>query len=72
MKQHPEAVATSYEEACELLRAGYVKSVRLAWNIGADEFFSLAEGWCDAGAKIKREDNFFIISIKGFPIPRLD
>lgn len=64
------STASNYREACEMLRSGYVKQVRLDWNIGSDEFFRIASDWCDAGAKIKKEGNSFVISIKGFPIPR--
>lgn len=64
------AVASNYNEACELLRSGYTKHVRLSWNIGSDEFFRIATDWCDAGAKVNRDDEGFVISLKGFPIPR--
>lgn len=64
------STASNYREACEMLRSGYVKQVRLDWNIGSDEFFRIASDWCDAGAKIKKEGSSFIIAIKGFPIPR--
>lgn len=64
------STASNYREACELLRSGLVKQVRLDWNIGSDEFFRIASDWCDAGAKIKKEGDSFIISLKGFPIPR--
>ena len=37
-----------------MLRSGYVKHVRLNWNIGSDEFFRIASDWCDTGAKIKK------------------
>ncbi|APZ05584.1 MULTISPECIES: hypothetical protein [Kosakonia] len=70
MNQQLLSIAHSYREACELLRSGFVKQVRLDWNIGTDEFFRIASDWCDAGAKIKKEGNSFIISLKGFPIPR--
>ena len=70
MNQQLLSTASNYGEACEMLRSGYVKQVRLDWNIGSDEFFRIATDWCDAGAKIKKEGNSFIISIKGFPIPR--
>lgn len=62
--------ASNYGEACEMLRSGYVKQVRLDWNVGSDEFFRIASDWCDTGAKIKKEGDSFIISLKGFPIPR--
>ncbi|MBS5774316.1 MAG: hypothetical protein KHW84_14900 [Enterobacter cloacae] len=70
MNQQLLSIAHSYREACEMLRSGFVKQVRLDWNIGTDEFFRIASDWCDAGAKIKKEGNSFIISLKGFPIPR--
>lgn len=70
MNQQLLSIAHSYREACELLRSGFVKQVRLDWNIGTDEFFRIASDWCDAGAKIKKEGNSFIISLKGFHIPR--
>lgn len=70
MKEHLQKTAASYGEACQLLRSGHVKTVRLNWNVGTDEFFHIASDWCDAGAKIKKDGEHFIISIKGFPIPR--
>lgn len=69
MKQHQQSTASSYSEACTLLRSGYVKHVRLGWNVGSDEFFRIASDWCDTGAKIKKEGDDFVISLKGFPIP---
>ncbi|MEE2499279.1 hypothetical protein PRA75_11670 [Klebsiella pneumoniae] len=33
-------------------------------------FFRIASDWCDTGAKIKKDEDGFIISLKGFPIPR--
>ena len=70
MNQQLLSTASNYCEACDLLRSGFVKHVRLNWNIGSDEFFRIANDWCDAGAKIKKEGDSFVISIKGFPIPR--
>ena len=55
MKQQPLSTACNYGEACEMLRSGYVKHVRLSWNVGSDEFFRIASDWCDAGAKIKKD-----------------
>lgn len=65
-----QSTASSYAEACEQLRSGYVKQVRLNWNVGTDEFFRIASEWCDAGAKIKKQGERFIIALKGFPILR--
>ena len=70
MNQQLLSTASNYCEACDLLRSGFVNHVRLNWNIGSDEFFRIATDWCDAGAKIKKEGDSFVISIKGFPIPR--
>lgn len=36
------STASNYSEACDMLRSGYVKHVRLNWNIGSDEFFRIA------------------------------
>lgn len=68
MKQQT-SIACNYSEACDLLRSGYVKHVLLNWNVGSDEFFRIASDWCDIGAKIKKEGESFVISLKGFPIP---
>ena len=51
------STASNYSEACDLLRSGYVKHVRLNWNIGSDEFFRIASDWCDTGAKIKKDED---------------
>ena len=64
-----EAIAESYEQACDLLRSGVVKSVRLNWNINTDDFFKIASDWCDPGVKIIRDNDNFIISIKDSYIP---
>ena len=45
------STASDYNRACNLLRSGYVKHVRLGWNVGSDEFFRIASDWCDTGAK---------------------
>ena len=54
------STASDYNEACNLLRSGYVKHVRLGWNVGSDEFFRIASDWCDTGAKIKKEGENFM------------
>ncbi|WP_286777585.1 hypothetical protein [Leclercia sp. UBA1284] len=69
MKHSQQSTASDYQEACSLLRSGYVKHVRLGWNVGSDEFFRIASDWCDTGAKIQKEGDDFVISLKGFPIP---
>lgn len=45
------STASDYNEACDLLRSGYVKHVRLGWNVGSDEFFRIASDWCDTVQK---------------------
>ena len=57
------STASDYNEACDLLRSGYVKHVRLGWNVGSDEFFRIASDWCDTGAKIKKDGDNFVISL---------
>ena len=69
MNPQLHSTARNYGEASNLLRSGFVKHVRLNWNIESDEFFRIASDWCDAGAKIKKEGDSFVISLKGFPIP---
>ena len=64
------STASNYSEACDMLRSGYVKHVRLNWNIGSDEFFRIASDWCDTGAKIKKMKMALLFPLKGFPIPR--
>ena len=51
------STASNYSEACDMLRSGYVKHVRLNRNIGSDEFFRIASDWCDTGAKIKKDED---------------
>lgn len=64
-----KTTANSYQEAIELLRSGEPKEVELAFNMSTDEFFKLAADWCEKGAKIKKNDEFFTISIKKYRIP---
>lgn len=71
MKNHePQTTAYNYAEACAFLRSGRVKHVRLDWAIEGDEFFRIASDWCDAGARIVKDNNTFVITLKGFVIPR--
>ena len=54
MKQQLSTIS-NYSETCDLLRSGYVKYVRLNWNIGSDEFFRIyPTESCDTGAKNKK------------------
>ncbi|HFF8810585.1 TPA: hypothetical protein ACGE8T_004222 [Klebsiella pneumoniae] len=64
--------ATSLKHAQELLQSGNHKEVELLFDINADEFFSFAAEWCGKGAKIKKGDKFFKISIKKLRIPSND
>lgn len=36
----------------------------------SNAFFRIASDWCDTGAKIKKDGDEFVISLKGFSIPR--
>ncbi|MCW8114089.1 hypothetical protein [Yersinia intermedia] len=62
--------ATTCRQAQELLHSG--GEVELAFSISADEFFELASEWCSKGAKIKRVDEFFTVSMKKLRIPPND
>ncbi|MFM0961191.1 hypothetical protein WFM01_17195 [Yersinia enterocolitica] len=62
--------ATTYQHAQKLLHSG--GEVELAFSISTDEFFELASEWCSKGAKIKRENEFFIVSMKKRCIPPND
>lgn len=71
MNAGTDSTAHDYQQACEILRSGYLKKVKLGWNIGSDEFFRIASDWCDTGASIKKEGEYFTITLKGFAIPRI-
>ncbi len=58
------AEASCLNHAQELLESGKFKNISLAFDINADEFFSFAAEWCNKGAKIKKGDKFFTISVK--------
>ena len=60
------STASNYSEACDMLRSGYVKHVRLNWNIGSDEFFRIASDWCDTGAKIKKMKMVLLFPLERF------
>ncbi|MDQ7100905.1 hypothetical protein [Serratia sp. MF2] len=64
--------AVSLKNAQELLLSGKYKEITLAFDINADDFFSFAAEWCDKGAKIKKGDKFFTISMKKPRIPPND
>ncbi|MBZ6384560.1 MAG: hypothetical protein MIK83_01860 [Pantoea piersonii] len=46
-----------------MLRSGDFGEVVLYFNISTDEFFALADKWGDKGAKIKKEDDRFLIKL---------
>ena len=56
MKQQSLSTACNYGEACEMLRSGYVKHVRLSWNVGSDEFFRIASDWCGTRCVIRQRE----------------
>ncbi len=66
MNPQLHSTARNYGEACNLLRSGFVKHVRLNWNIESDEFFRIASDWCDAGAKIKKKAIVSLFRSKAF------
>jgi len=64
--------AVDHHQAETLIKAGKVKEIELAYDIGSDDFFQLASLWCDKGAKISKGKEHFIVSLKGFRIPPND
>ncbi|MDX5629097.1 MULTISPECIES: hypothetical protein [unclassified Brenneria] len=61
--------AFTYYEAEELIKAGIVRKIKLAFDIGSDDFFKLAMLCTDRGGKIFKKDDYFIISMKKTIIP---
>lgn len=62
-------LVSSLEEAERLLAAGLVKHVELGFELTSDEFFHFASYWCERGAKIKKNHQHFVISLKKYTIP---
>lgn len=67
----PLAIASSLEQAYEMLNSGKHKAVVLDFDVDADAFFALSAKFCDHGAKISRHDNHFVIKLKNVDIPAL-
>ncbi|MCG8708282.1 hypothetical protein JHU04_001486 [Brenneria sp. 4F2] len=61
--------ASTYYQAEELIKAGIAKKIKLAFDIGSDDFFKLAMMCADRGGKIFKKDGHFIISMKKTIIP---
>lgn len=61
--------AFTYYEAEELIKAGIVRKIKLAFDIGSDDFFKLAMLSADRGGKIFKKDDYFVISMKKIIIP---
>lgn len=57
-----KVTAANLQEAEGYLSIGKKFEVELAFNISTDEFFTIASNWCERAAKIKKGDEFFIIS----------
>ena len=55
--------AKTVKQTNEMLRSGDFKEVLLDFNISTDDFFTLADSWGDKGAKIKKEDDRFLIRL---------
>ncbi|WP_017346915.1 hypothetical protein [Pantoea sp. A4] len=60
--------AKNLQDAEELLHSG-ISKVELAYDIGSDDFFRLASRWCDRGARIVKDQNHFVVQLKGMAIP---
>lgn len=61
--------AVTYYEAEELIKSGIAKKIKLAFDIGSDDFFKLAIMCADRGGKIFKKDDYFVISMKKIIIP---
>ncbi|KAA9000753.1 hypothetical protein FJU30_09785 [Affinibrenneria salicis] len=68
----PLVDAHSFKEAKELIAAGIVRKIKLAFDINSDEFFNLAMDIGERGGKIVKKENHFILSIKKAVIPPND
>lgn len=55
--------AKTLKQTNEMLRSGDFGELVLDFNISTDEFFALADKWGDKGAKIKKEDDRFLIKL---------
>jgi enolase len=53
--------AHSIEQAIELFTSSNSKKIKLAFDIGSDDFFSFVDKYCTETTKIKKEDDYFII-----------
>ena len=63
--------AKNLKDAENLLHSG-INKVELAYDIGCDDFFRLASQWCDRGARIRKGQQHFVVSLKNFSIPPND
>lgn len=59
----------SAAEAIRLIQDGTERKIELAFDVSADEFFTLSRLSGDKGGKITRPGEYFVISLKNFPVP---
>ncbi|MEH5573148.1 hypothetical protein PO590_13825 [Raoultella ornithinolytica] len=56
-------------EAVQLIQDDGARRIELAFDISADEFFTLSLLAGDKGGKITKPGAYFVISLKKFPVP---
>ncbi|MCK8147073.1 hypothetical protein [Citrobacter sedlakii] len=59
----------SAAEAILLIQDGSERKIELAFDVNADEFFTLSRLTGDKGGKITKPGEYFVISLKNFPVP---
>ncbi len=68
----PLVKATTHSDTLRFIQGGVVKKIELDYSIDSDEFFQLASEWCEKGAKIKKDNGNFVITLKAPSIPPND
>lgn len=56
-------------EAIRLIQDGTERKIELAFDINADEFFTISRLAGEKGGKITKPGEFFVVSLKNFPVP---
>lgn len=59
----------SAAEAIRLIQDTAERKIELAFDVSADEFFTLSRLVGDKGGKITKPGEYFVISLKNFPVP---
>lgn len=54
----------NFSEAQDIIGAGKVKKIELAFDISADEFFKIANLSIVYGGRISKPEHYFVITLK--------